>query len=115
MSMSSYGWSAFDAEIVGKLHRRDPDVLDTSVGGGMRCPLVSHDCWLPWNSDYKNGTQPHGDPAVSVVLRAASARWPRRSSGGYQRIRAFAVRGWKRFEYPQAPGSLLIDVRQCRR
>ncbi len=62
----SYGWKDFDPEVVEGIGARHPEHVVKQPGGGMTCPLVSHDEWLLWQDDnYAKGTVPHGEPPVA--------------------------------------------------
>ena len=72
----------------------------SSAGGGMRCPLASHNCWLPWNRKYTKGTQTHGDPAVSFrVSPTYILSDPLENFIAGRKLVADALRGkWKKAE-----------------
>lgn len=64
--MQAPGAADFDPLVVGGIASRSPEAIDVSPGGGLRCPLVGHDHWLPWqDKDYERGTTSHGEPALS--------------------------------------------------
>lgn len=65
-SMNAPGWPDFDSDIVSELYRRDSGAIAKASGGGMRCPLIGHDHWLPWDArGYSRGTQAHGGPSMT--------------------------------------------------
>jgi hypothetical protein len=65
--MPGPGWRDFDQSVVRAIRVGNAAAIDRegTGGKGLRCPLVGHDHWLPWDDrGYKYGTKPHDDPQL---------------------------------------------------
>jgi hypothetical protein len=131
--MNAPGWPDFDGDIVNELYRGDPAAIEKAPGGGMRCPLVGHDEWLPWDAQgYSRGTQPHGEPSIAfrvsptyilddplenfiagrnLVAGALNREWQKAETGRLGHENSEDAVSWNVFRSLQEAGQLGLAVR----
>jgi hypothetical protein len=128
-----YGWQAFDPEVVDGIRARLDDFVRSGEDGGLRCPLVGHSDWLPWDQEGSKGTVWHSAPPLrfhrsgptyvlqdaadnfiagnALIGEALRGEWGKAETGRLGHEHSEDAVTWNVFRSLQEAGSLAVAMR----